>query len=138
MRRLPVVLVLLAALAVAGCGGSEEVAPTAETVIGTLPAETSGDTGADTGGGTDSGGAGDPDAGKEVFASAGCGSCHTLADAGSNGEIGPNLDELQPNAELVETTVRNGKGAMPPFEGQLTDKQIQDVAAYVSSVAGQS
>jgi mono/diheme cytochrome c family protein len=134
MRRLPVVLLLLAALAVAGCGGSEEVAPTAETVVGTLPADTS----ADTGGGTDSGGAGDPDAGKEVFASAGCGSCHTLADAASNGEIGPNLDELQPDAELVQTTVTNGKGAMPPFEGQLSDKQIQDVAAYVSSVAGQS
>jgi mono/diheme cytochrome c family protein len=132
MRRLPVVLLLLAALLVAGCGGSEEVAPVAETVIGTLPAETSGDTGGDEGGG----GEGDPEAGEAVFSEAGCGSCHTLADAGSNGEIGPNLDELQPDAALVEETVRNGKGAMPPFEGQLDDQQIADVAAYVSSAAG--
>jgi mono/diheme cytochrome c family protein len=81
--------------------------------------------------------AGDAAAGKEVFASAGCGSCHTLADAGSNGMVGPNLDELQPDHELVATTVTNGKGAMPPFSGQLDETQIQNVAAYVSSVAGQ-
>jgi mono/diheme cytochrome c family protein len=77
-------------------------------------------------------------AGKEVFASAGCGGCHTLADAGSSGNVGPNLDEAKPPSDLVVTRVTNGKGVMPPFKGQLTEQEIKDVAAYVSSVAGAS
>ncbi len=77
-------------------------------------------------------------AGKEVFESAGCVGCHTLADAGATGAVGPNLDEAKPSADLVITRVTNGMGAMPPFKGQLSEKQIQDVAAYVSSVAGKS
>jgi mono/diheme cytochrome c family protein len=77
-------------------------------------------------------------AGKEVFESAGCVGCHTLADAGATGTVGPNLDEAKPPASLVVTRVTNGMGAMPPFKGQLSEKQIQDVAAYVSSVAGKS
>ncbi len=81
--------------------------------------------------------AGDPTAGKAVFASAGCGSCHTLADAGATGAVGPNLDEAKPPAELVVDRVTNGKGVMPPFGDQLSEQQIADVAAYVSSVAGQ-
>ena len=40
--------------------------------------------------------AGDPAAGKEIFAANGCGSCHTLADAGASGVIGPSLDESKP------------------------------------------
>ena len=76
--------------------------------------------------------------GKEVFESAGCVGCHTLADAGATGTVGPNLDEAKPPADLVVTRVTNGMGAMPPFKGQLSEKQIQDVAAYVSSVAGKS
>jgi mono/diheme cytochrome c family protein len=75
--------------------------------------------------------AGDPAAGEEVFASAGCGGCHTLEAAGSNGNVGPNLDESQPNAELVVDRVTNGAGAMPAFKDQLDEQQIQDVAAYV-------
>ncbi len=82
--------------------------------------------------------AGDAAAGKEVFESAGCVACHTLADAGATGTVGPNLDEAKPPATLVVTRVTHGAGAMPPFEGQLTEQQIQDVAAYVSSVAGNS
>ena len=35
-------------------------------------------------------------AGKEVFESAGCVGCHTLADAGATGTVGPNLDEAKP------------------------------------------
>ena len=86
-----------------------------------------------TGGG---GGAGDAAAGKAVFESAGCASCHTLADAGATGAVGPNLDEAKPDEALVKERVTNGKAPMPPFKGQLTDAQIADVAAYVSSVAG--
>jgi cytochrome c6 len=79
-------------------------------------------------------------AGKEVFlsAEAGCGSCHTLADAGTEGSVGPNLDEGTPSAELVVDRVTNGKGVMPAFEGKLTEEQIADLAAYVSTVAGAS
>jgi mono/diheme cytochrome c family protein len=79
---------------------------------------------------------GDVAAGKEVFATAGCTACHTLADAGSTGTVGPNLDQAKPSAELVVERVTNGKGPMPSFKGQLSEKQIADVAAYVSSVAG--
>jgi mono/diheme cytochrome c family protein len=53
--------------------------------------------------------------GAAIFASAGCGGCHTLADAGTSGNVGPNLDEAQPDAELVVDRVTNGAGAMPPF-----------------------
>ena len=74
---------------------------------------------------------GDAAAGEEVFASAGCGSCHTLQAAGSSGTIGPNLDEAQPSMELAVERVTNGSGAMPSFSDQLSEQQIRDVAAYV-------
>jgi cytochrome c6 len=78
------------------------------------------------------GGEGDPAAGKEVF-TANCGSCHTLADAGTTGSVGPNLDESQPAVELAVDRVTNGQGVMPPFADTLSEQQIQDVAAYVST-----
>jgi len=65
-----------------------------------------------------------------------CGSCHTLADAGTTGTVGPNLDDLKPSFEAVQQQVTNGGGAMPSFKGQLAPQQIDDIAAYVSSVAG--
>jgi cytochrome c6 len=74
--------------------------------------------------------------GKQIFLTAGCTSCHTLADAGSHGTIGPNLDQVKPPKALVVTRVTNGKGAMPSFKSKLTAQQIQAVAQYVSSVAG--
>ena len=79
---------------------------------------------------------GDPAAGKTVFASAGCASCHTLADAGATAEVGPNLDAASPSYDKVVERVTNGQGVMPPFKDTLSDQQISDVAAYVSSVAG--
>jgi len=81
-------------------------------------------------------GGGDPVAGKQVFETAGCVSCHTLSDAGATGTVGPNLDQAQPPAELVVQRVTNGQGVMPPFKDSLSEQQIQDVAAYVSSAAG--
>jgi mono/diheme cytochrome c family protein len=90
--------------------------------------------GAETGGAETGGGeatAGDPAAGSEIFASAGCGGCHTLADAGTSGTVGPNLDDSQPPLELVVDRVTNGQGVMPAFAGQLSDAEIRDVAAYV-------
>jgi mono/diheme cytochrome c family protein len=80
--------------------------------------------------------AGDAAAGKSVFQTAGCTSCHTLKAAGATGTVGPNLDDAKPSAELVVERVTNGKGVMPSFKGQLSPKQIADVAAFVSSSAG--
>ena len=75
-------------------------------------------------------------AGKQVFATAGCGGCHTLKDAGSTGTVGPNLDQLKPSEARVAKQVTNGGKIMPAFKGRLTPAQIQAVAKYVSSVAG--
>lgn len=75
-------------------------------------------------------------AGAQVFASAGCGSCHTLKAAGATGAIGPNLDQVRPSAATVAAIVRSGGGSMPSFAGKLTDAQIAAVGSYVSSVEG--
>lgn len=97
-----------------------------------VPTETQPATTEEEGGGA----AGDPAAGKEIYASAGCGGCHTLGAAGSSGTVGPNLDDTKPSAELVVDRVTNGKGVMPPFKGSLTEQQIEHVAAFVSQSAG--
>ena len=73
--------------------------------------------------------------GKDIFL-ANCGSCHTLADAGTSGTVGPNLDQLKPGELRVEHQVINGGGAMPAFKGTLTPAQITAVAKYVASAAG--
>lgn len=81
---------------------------------------------------TEAEGGGNAAAGEQVFASAGCGGCHTLAAAGSSGNVGPNLDDASPSADKVVERVTNGKGAMPSFKDQLSTEQIADVAAFVS------
>ena len=74
-------------------------------------------------------------AGKALFTSGtqpGCGVCHTLADAGSTGAVGPNLDSLDPSLARVETAIKNGVGIMPAFGGQLSATEIAALAAYVN------
>jgi len=61
-----------------------------------------------------------------------CGVCHTLADAGTTGEIGAKLEELKPDAARVANAVRDGVGVMPSYAGKLTEEQIAAVAYYVS------
>ena len=73
--------------------------------------------------------------GKDVFTSS-CGGCHTLADAGTSGAIGPNLDDAAPDAATVKAFVRGGGGCMPAFGDNLANAEVDAVAAYVSSVAG--
>jgi mono/diheme cytochrome c family protein len=113
------------ALGAAGCGSGEKVAPAPETVQGTLPTPTT--TQATTGAEAK----GNPEAGKKVFASAGCGGCHTLKAAGSSGNVGPNLDDKKPPLDLILDRVTNGKSPMPSFKDSLSKQQIADVAAFV-------
>ncbi|MBD0338047.1 MAG: cytochrome c [Thermoleophilia bacterium] len=130
MRPVFALVALAVALLVAGCGGAEETQPLPEGVTGTTTQETTTEAETETEGDGEEG-QGDAEAGADVYASAGCGSCHTLEAAGSSGTIGPNLDDSQPSHDLVVDRVTNGAGAMPPFKDQLTEQQIQDVAAYV-------
>jgi len=125
MRLAAALLAAVAAVALAGCGGAEEVQPLPEGVTGTTPPAATTETQ------PEAGGEGDAAAGEEVFASAGCGSCHVLAAAGSSGTIGPNLDESKPELDLIVERVTNGKSPMPAFKDQLTEQQIRDVAAFV-------
>jgi cytochrome c oxidase subunit 2 len=88
--------------------------------------------------------------GAKIFASAGCGSCHTLGKAGTNGNIGPSLDDLAQAAgqrepgTSAEDYVRQSildpeaftvkgfqKGVMPSFKGRLDDKQVQALVDYL-------
>jgi mono/diheme cytochrome c family protein len=141
MRVRFVLLLLLGvfAVAVAGCGGGEEVSPLPDEVEGDVPTETEpedepaeeepaeeepADEPPD--------GEGDPQRGLEVFASAGCGGCHVLEEAGTAGTVGPNLDETDTPFDEAIDVITHGRGAMPAFGDQLTEQQIRDVAALVS------
>jgi mono/diheme cytochrome c family protein len=130
------ILACLAFLA-AGCGDATVVSPTAEGVEGTLPQETTPTETVDTG-------KGDATAGKEVFASSGCGGCHTYGPAGSSATIGPDLDTVlqgkdaqfvlesivDPNKEIAEGFQPN---VMPATFGEsLSDKQLADLVAFLT------
>ncbi len=72
--------------------------------------------------------------GKELFISKAipaCSVCHTLADAGSAGAIGPNLDELKPDTARIIKVLNDGMGAMPAFKATLGPADMEAVAAYV-------
>ncbi len=71
-------------------------------------------------------------AGEKVFADAGCGNCHTLSAAKSNGKVGPDLDQLKPDYDTVVRQVSNGGSGMPSFTGKLQTAQIRDVAEFVA------
>ena len=78
------------------------------------------------------------DKGKDIFLNiAVCSTCHILADAGSEGQIGPNLNEIKPNKIRIINAVKNGIGVMPAYEGQLSTEEIEAVAHYVSVSANQ-
>ena len=131
MRRL-VPLVIIVAFA-AGCStskpGEKTAKPLPSTVVGTVAKEQTASVPPQYKNG-------DATAGKKVFLSAGCSGCHTLSDAGSTGNVGPNLDQAKPALSLAVERVTKGAGAMPSFKGQLTDTQIADVTAYVVKASG--
>ena len=76
--------------------------------------------------------------GKDVFLNkANCATCHSLAEAGSNGQIGPNLNQIKPDMMRVMSVVKNGIGTMPPLEELLSAQEIEAVAHYVFIAASQ-
>ena len=91
----------------------------------------------------------DAASGKEVFTK-NCGSCHTLADAGSKGELGPNLDDAFGPAraqgfddstffEIALEQMRIPAPPMPDFdEGKtkLSETELRNVAHYLATCAG--
>jgi mono/diheme cytochrome c family protein len=121
MRALALLAALVLALTLAGCGGNDDAAD--EPADTPPPAETEEPTD------------GAEPAGRQLFI-ANCGACHTLSDADTSGTIGPPLDNHGLSEDDIETQVREGGGGMPPFEGTLSDEEIQEVVAYVAAQGG--
>ena len=70
--------------------------------------------------------------GKKIFLGKGiCAACHTLQDANSYGNVGPNLNEIKPDIMRVISAVTNGIGMMPAYESELSKEEIKAVATYV-------
>jgi len=126
------------ALLLAGCGGAKVVSPTAETVVGSVAQTTTAQAAVK----------GDAKAGEALFAAQGCGGCHKLQAAGTNGNVGPDLDKLADYAktanqgsleEFTHESIANPtayveKGfspTMPNFGETLSDKQIADLTAFL-------
>jgi mono/diheme cytochrome c family protein len=137
MRRALAALLAASVPLLAACGYEGTVAPTAKNVSGTLPKQTS------------TLPKGDPAAGKKLFASNGCGGCHTYAPAGTNAKVGPDLDKLTqyaqkanqgPLDQFVETSIVNPsayveKGysdLMPKSYGNLPQQQLADLVAFLT------
>ena len=76
--------------------------------------------------------------GKKIFLEKGnCAICHTLKDAGSSANIGPNLNQIRPDQMRVIVAVTNGIGVMPAYEGQLSSLEIEAVAKYVHEASNE-
>src|SRR5919202_3961513 len=135
--RAALVVLALSTLLVAGCGGEGVVAPTAKEVSGTLPKQT----------GTVA--KGNPASGKKLFASNGCGGCHTYRPAGTNAKVGPDLDKLAqyakqanqgPLDQFVESSITNPSAyvqsgysdVMPKSYGNLPQQQLADLVAFLT------
>jgi hypothetical protein len=122
-----------------GGGGTSAAAPESSAGGDQAPEESSAQTGGGEGGGGGGGGGGGEAAsaeGKQIFTQS-CGTCHTLADAGTSGSVGPVLDDLAPDKARVQSAIENGgagTGAMPA--NIVTGPEAEAVAEYVSSVAG--
>jgi len=79
------------------------------------------------------------EAGKILFtegAKPACAICHTLEAAGATGQVGPSLNELQPDEERVIKALKNGIGQMPAFSS-LSEEQMQILARYVAKASKQ-
>jgi mono/diheme cytochrome c family protein len=131
---------LLVAGLAAGCGSQGVASPSPQTVQGSLPTST-----------TPSTTAGNPVAGKVVFASAGCGGCHTYTPAGTNGKVGPDLDQLaayakkanQPLVDFTSGAISSPPpifvpkpfptNVMQPYGGaKISPQQLADLVAFLT------
>src|SRR5687768_12657480 len=99
------------AVALAGCGGDDDGGGTA----------------------TPAGGGASAASGEELFKQR-CSSCHTLAAAGADGEVGPNLDQVAPDAARVQQAIEQAPGVMP--ENLADGEEAQRIAEYVAGAAG--
>jgi len=126
----------------AGGGGGTAAAPTAAaggttTSGGAAAGGGKKATGGKKTAGTQQGGAAAQLAQGKTLFQQNCGTCHTLANAGTNGKIGPVLDQVKPDMQRVLNAIKNGglgSGTMPT--NIVTGKDAQAVAKYVSTVAG--
>jgi len=88
-------------------------------------------------------------AGKTLFTQQ-CGSCHTLADAGTKGAVGPDLDKVLAgkSADFIHESIVNPNAEIAPgyqpnvmpgnFGDTLTDQQLQSLIDYLTKVVGKS
>ena len=125
---------VLAVLALAGCGDQGVVAPTPNTVVGTVAQSAPG---------------------KALFINQGCGACHTFEPAGSDakGTIGPDLDKLPEYAAAAKAPLKDfvhesivdpdkyvekgyPKGVMPKSYESLPPNQLQELVDFLSAPQG--
>jgi mono/diheme cytochrome c family protein len=121
-----VIALIVAAYAIGANKGRADAEREAETAQSVVPAATE-----------QTPGTAAADAEALTLFEAACGSCHTLAVAGTTAAIGPNLDELQPTTEQVLAAIANGgagSGQMPA--GLLSGPDAERVAELVSSAVG--
>jgi mono/diheme cytochrome c family protein len=107
--------------------GSNSTVPT-QSAGGAAPASPAPDAKPDAGGGTTAAVA----EGKSIFTQS-CSSCHTFADAGATGQVGPNLDETKMTLAAIVSQITKGGGGMPSFGGNLQPDQIKAIATYVNT-----
>lgn len=140
------VIAISAVLVVAAIGTAvlsatypEESIPRAKVDLGVAPPvgqPSAPSAGGGQGAGAPAGGGGGAQAASRQLFTQHCGTCHTLAAAGTSGTSGPDLDQLKPASAIVVKQVTNGGAVMPAFKGQLTPAQIKALASYVAGQAG--
>ncbi len=93
-----------------------------------------------------SGGASDADAGEAVFATAGCGGCHAFAPAGTDAQVGPDLNNVDPGGRpldefllesIVDPTAQLAAGYQPDvmpntYDKSLTEQQLDALVQYLA------
>ena len=149
-----IVMVVVIAISGTDTSGASSVGlsvPLSTYTPSTSTASTPTSSGGSTGGGNSTGGStGDANAGKAVFASAGCAGCHTLSQAGASGTIGPNLNTAikgdagsTPLPQFIKDSIVNpdaviakgySAGIMPTsFGSSLSSTDINNLVALIMS-----
>lgn len=124
---------LVLGLAVLACGGLLGAGCSSDNDSATDDTPATGATSTTEKSGGSSGGAETNEAAISLFDSSGCAGCHTLSVADASGVVGPNLDITSLSKSGVEAAIRSGGGAMPSYEGQLSDAEISSLADLITS-----